>query len=161
MSTRITLSQHLRKILKDAFGDTYKKYFIGDPVQIPQQDLPCIIIEKERSTVNSEATGVDRRRTPLTVKIVVNKKDDISKRPQELLWRHKLELMMEGIDDTTGDYLNTSILGVIRSNFTLSGRINYNVNEITYGLQPRPQQFTEEAHLLLTVDETIIVGQRT
>lgn len=158
-----SLSKEIRQRLKDALGaGTFREYYIGDPLQIPQSSLPCVIIEKESETVEADATGLDKVETTILVKLVVNKKDDFGRVSKDVLWRERLESMAAARDKTTKQFKDESVLGVLRKQFTLGNRVLNHNETVEYGLTPRPQDvITEEAHIRITFTELVEVPSRT
>lgn len=162
MNELITPSELIRDLLKKQFGSQFKAYFIGDRFNIPVDYMPCIVIEKERTVPTVGATGTDNQVHTIRVKVVVNKRDDFkAKNTDVLLWRHKLEKMIEARDAQTGDYMPTTILGVLRKNLTMNGRFTSSEVTVEYGQTPRSQDLiTEEGHIILNLSEMIIVRNR-
>jgi len=157
-----TINEILKEMLNKHFGDIFKFYYDGDPLFIPQQNLPCIIIETDSETPSSDATGIDKLTTEVTVKLVVNKKDDYGKSPDTVMWRKRLQKMVSDRDRTTRQYKDKTVFGLLRVNLTLDDRFTSSVPVVKYGVVPRPQDLiTEEAHIELSVQETVPVPSRT
>lgn len=162
MAVKQTLAALLRDELKVALKGTFKEFYIGDPLQIPQQSLPCVVIEIQREEAAQGPTGMDILRTTVLIKLIVNKKEDFGKRANEVLWRSRLEAMVGARDKTSNQYLDESVLGLLRKKFTMNGRLVENSEIVEYGLTPRPQDvITEEAHVTATFEEFVEVPSRT
>lgn len=148
-------------LLKGSFKDTFKAYFFGDPLSIPQNLLPCISVEKNSSENRLGPTGHDQVSTTLTIKVIYNKKDDFGKNTNESSLHRTMMEIVEGRDPETSDYKDTSVLGLLRRNLTLGGTIVGQVANPEYGLVPRPEDtLTEEAHIVLTLEEIIPINNR-
>lgn len=157
-----TASQAIRRVLVDALSNKIKAFYIGDPIQIAQQDMPCIIIEQEESSTQRSPTGLDRLKYIIFIRVVTNKKDDFGKSADKVLWREWLEELVEARDETTGQYLDESVRGVLRKQYTVGNRFVFNSDVIRYGINPRPQDvITEEAEIELTLEEFVSVPSRT
>ena len=162
MSDLRTPAQVVRQELKDGLTNLFKEYYIGDPLQIPQQSMPCIVVETLSEDQLEGPTGLDEVTTTLLIKLIVNKKDDFGKKSNAVLWRQRLEDMVKARDDTTKYYLDKTVMGIVRKKITLGGRFTLNRARIEYGLTPRPQDvITEEAHVTLTLQEFVQVPSRT
>lgn len=61
---------------EDAFGDSFKTYYDGDPEAIPLLNLPCIIVTQTGDETTAGAWQQDDIEDRLNVKIVLNMKDD-------------------------------------------------------------------------------------
>jgi len=157
-----SFSEVIIRTLKDNLGDVMRAYFNGDPVQIAQSLLPCIIVEKENLTVEVGPTGTDERAHRINVKVVFNKKDDFGKMPDEANTQRRLEDFTEGLNETTGEYDDHTVLGVLRRNFTLGNLVNNQIVNVDYGVTPRPQDvLTAEANIIVTISDILTVSNRT
>lgn len=157
-----TLGQKVLKKLEETLGDSlFKHYFYGDNIFIPQTQLPCVIVDKISSDVDQGATGTDEREQNYVVKILINKKDEYGKDPEESPGQTFLENIAEGLDPTTGEYSDESVVGVLRKNLTLDDvLINQNVR-IVYGIRARPEEtITLEAHVFFGGEELLTVTDR-
>ena len=159
---RFTIADTIIDILKSAFaGSVFKTYYYRDPLAIPQQNLPCIIVETDSVEAKLEATGRDEMISRVVIKIVVNKKSDFGKSPTEVTWGRTLEQFACGIDIDTGEYHTKSVLGILRKNLTLNNEIENQGVNIKFGVTPRPgEMLTEEAHITVTASEALSVTGR-
>lgn len=162
MTTKLTPAQVVCNYLKDEFGSTFRAYFIGDPIQIPEVKLPCMIIEPVDETSALLATGLDDVTQNLRIRVVVNKKDDYQRAvTNEVLWLERLQLMVSGRDENTNEYLENTVIGVLRKFLTLGGRFWSSNLTVRYTQQPRPSQMiTEEAVISLTLRERLVISDR-
>lgn len=154
----------------------FHAYFDGEPVLIGQSHLPALIVEWETSTPLVAPTRHDKWQHNILIKVLVNKMDDAgmpdvagqSARIIEVPTKKRLERFIFARDATTGQYIDNCIMGVLRRNFTLNGKISDQIiNQIQFGNSQRPQLgdgdtiVTSEAHLRLAGRELIQVPDRT
>lgn len=152
----------VREKLKDQFGKQFKKYYMGDRLEIPTFNLPCMIIEKEIARPELGATSMDDVTHTIRIKVVMNKRRELNFKDDELLWRYELEKLIESRDKTTGNYHDETICGVLRKQITLGDRFYNSEMEIRYGIVPRPNEVTtEEGHVILTLKESVLITDRT
>ena len=163
MAYKQTISDKIIGTLKDNLGSSFfKQYYNGDPIAIPQSLMPCIVVEKQGTNIEAGPTQMDDVTYTIVVKVIFNKKDDFGKRDDEANTQRKLEDIVEGIDETTGQWDTRSILGILRKNFTLENEITDQVLEVNYGLAPRPQDVvTAEANIMLTIRDILVVSGRS
>lgn len=163
MTILTPVSQLMREYLRDILGDIFKdNYYVGsDILFIPEENLPCVIIEEEAEIPRRGPLGFDVLRTEVLIKLVVNKKDDFGKKFGETLWRQRLQQLCSARDAETKEYLEQSVQGVLRKNFTMGGRFNNHEVEVRYGIVPRGTDYrTEEAHISVAVEEHVPVSNR-
>lgn len=158
-----TAIDKVTELLKDNFGDYFKAYFEGDPLDIPESLLPCIVVEKLNGPVSQTMTGIDNLNSTILIKVIHNKKDDFGAPNGEVdLTERKTRLMIEGRDATTGYYATNSILYILRHNFTLDNTVVDNMLDVAYDLDSRPNDvFTTEGYVTLNVEEQVIVNSRS
>lgn len=157
-----TLSQEIIKVLKDNFGlARFEDYFDDDPLDIPQTLMPCIIVEKEETQFRHGPTGMDDNKHFILIKLVYNKKDDFGKPTAEMTNRRRLELLVQGVDNTTDETSQATIVGILRKNFTLGNLIENQDINVQYNIVPRPQDvITSEAHVRIVIDKLTAVSGR-
>lgn len=154
-------TEEIREYLRTQFKTKFKGYYIGDPIQIPQISLPCVVIEPVSENPTQGPTGMDDITEVIRIKVVVNKKDDYGRKASDVLWLQRLEDMVSSRDETTNEYLEDTFMGVLRKNLTLGNRFYSSEFTVTYGLQPRPQDMvTEEAEIIVTLKERVAVTGR-
>lgn len=151
----------IMKLMKDTFGDTFKAYYEGDPIQIPKANLPCIIMETQAGRAQLDATSTDRVQSQINIRLAFNKEDDFNASDTQDLTEKKLRIMVEGRDPANGQYLSNSVVGALRANFTLSSNLIENDIDWEYSPQPRPGGLvTSEALVQVVAVERIIVNNR-
>jgi hypothetical protein len=146
-------------LMRETLGTNFVAYYNSDPIRIPTDCLPAVIVEKPKTRIRLGATSQDRNSYQLRIKLVFNKRDDFGATDKVDLTEQKLERFMEGQHPVTGKYLDATVVGALRSHLTLGGMsINTDV-DIDYDLQPRPnRQITSEARANIVVTEIVNRG---
>ncbi len=157
-----TLVDTIIDLLKQQQGFGYfKKYFYGDPYEIPLSDLPCIAVELLRTQINAGPTGMDEVIQTVQIKLIYNKRDDFTTAPtSEVTGVRSLESFAQGIDPSSSEYEQHTIAGILRRNFTLGNIANNQTIDIKYGIVPRRGGPTSECHITFVVDEFKSVSTR-
>lgn len=161
-----TLSQSIVDLLKQKLGSAiFKSYYDGDPWAIPQSLLPAVAVVKESEEFLAGPTGMDLRRSVITVKVIFNKKDEFGKDPAGANIQRRMENIIAGLDPSTGEVSQSSILGIMRKHFTVdtgSGPLVLDqLPSVDYGVVPRPDDvITAEAHVTLRFDQHVVVSGR-
>jgi hypothetical protein len=146
--------QYVKPVLRSEYG--IDNYFDGDPIDIPRGYLPCFIVEKLEGDADQLSTQRDDLNSRYMIKVVMNKEDDFGASDEVDTTQKKLERIVEGRDSTTAQYLSNSVLGILRQNYTLGNRITHQTAKVRYGVNnSRPDAFTSEAQIELTVQEKI------
>lgn len=109
----------LRILFKEAFGDFFKEYYEGDPLEIPAAAFPCIVVQKNRARIRLDATGTDLLESEVTISIIYNKSEDFGARSDKDLTEQKLREKIEGRDPVTRQFLPDTIMYLLRTNITL------------------------------------------
>ena len=152
------ICERILTTLQNSFGGAFREYYDGDPAAIPEQCLPCIIVELNSTKVTQTATGMDDLTHTVTVKIALNKKDDYGKSASQATTSKKLRAYAQAQADPSG-FDPKSILGILRADYTLAGRITNQDVEVRYGTVDRflSNTVTAEAHVVLTAKELVSV----
>ena len=161
---KITAIDSVKRLLESTFGDFFRAYFEGDPIDIPQSLLPCLVIEKLNGPVNQTATGLDNNYSNILIKVIFNKKDDFGAQGGDVdLTERKIRHIIEGRDPETGGWLPNTIMYVIRHNITLDGTVVENNSvDVSYDVDFRPgDNITSEGYVTFTVREHVIVNSRS
>ncbi len=155
-------TDRLLQYLKDTFGDQFHAYFEGDPVQIGQSLLPCIVVQKVTGTIQTGPTGADENIEQIMIKVILNKKDDFGATETNVeLTERRLRRIVEARDSVTLQYVPESLMGGLRTNITLGDVVLDMSHNIAYDLDLRPDDMiTSEAHITTTVRTRILVPQR-
>lgn len=149
-------------IMKATFNDSFLAYYDDDPVDIPLANLPCMVVEEVADRITLDATGTDNLQTQLNIALILNKKDDYGASDDFNMSKRKLRRLIKARDPVTGQYMPNTVLGVLRTQITLSNlALNMQV-DVRYDLQPRPNQtVTSEARVSIIISERIPVPNRT
>lgn len=143
----------LTTLFKDTFGSYFVSYYEGDPVSIPSVSLPAIIIEKQtgRLSITDAPTGHDRFTEVISIRLVLNKEDDLGASDEKDLTERKLRRLVEARDPSTGQYMQGTLLKALRTHLTLDD-LQFNADiEIAYDINPRPDQLvTSEAQVIIS-----------
>ena len=150
---RKTVPQKLIELFEASLPkDYFKEYYEGDPI-IPR-NFPCLIVSEPVTSEDTGATGFDEITHEILIQVVFNKKDEIGKPANEATVDNEIDYIVQGRDETTGEYLPQTIKGVLRTNFTLSGLAVENVSRLRKGVIPRSEQLmTAEGHIECTITE--------
>ena len=158
-----TLVDTIIELLKAQQGFSYfKKYYYGDPYDIPLSDMPCVAVELLRTQIYEGPTGMDLVTQTVQIKLIYNKRDDFTTAPtSEVTGVRSLESFAQGIDPTSTEYEQHTIAGILRKNFTLGNIATNQTIDIKYGIVPRKAGPTSECHVTFVVDELKTVTSRT
>ena len=154
---------HILEILKLNFGTDIKSYYEGDPLIIGESNLPAITVTKATGSVGLGPTQYDEMTENIVVTIIMNKRDDYGASDNVDLTERKLRKMMEGIDPTTGLYLEQTVMGCLRTNITLQQTSLEHSEQIKYGIVQRSAKedfWTSEAKLQITLRKYIQIPGR-
>ncbi|MFA6048278.1 MAG: hypothetical protein WC737_05735 [Parcubacteria group bacterium] len=154
-----TIADKLLKYLKDYADKRVKAFYYGDPLVIPISNMPAVIIENKSATVSQGATGLDKISVVFSIKLVMSKKDEIGKTPDEVvLQRTMADIIMGRTADN--DYEPTSIMGVLRTYFTLGDSIQDQNETIEFFISERGEVIAEEAEITITINDFVNVASR-
>ena len=138
--------------LRSRFTSQIKKFVIGDPVLIPESNLPCIAVTPINTTITIADVSRDLETYTVEVILIINAKNEISGKINQIVGTEFLTETMEKID-SAGNLSEHSILSVIRENLRIESNLEIsNENTIEYGMEVRGEQFfTREARLRFNV----------
>ncbi len=158
-----TLVDTITELLKAQQGFSYfKKFYYGDPYEIPLSDMPCIAVELLRTQIDAGPTGMDNIIQTVQIKLIYNKRDDYTTAPtSEVTGVRTLESFAQGVDPASTEYEQHTIAGILRRNFTLGNIATNQTIDIKYGIVPRKGGPTAECHVTFVVDELKTVTSRT
>lgn len=150
--------QRILHLMRDTFGSTFKTYYDGDPEAIPVFNLPCVIVTQTSDETTADSWQQDEVEERITVKIVLNKRDDFDGdkvKPLNMTER-KIRNYVAERDLTTGLYLPRTVKGAIRTMATdgitaIAGTMN-----VEYGINPRISgeglaDLTAEGHVTFAI----------
>ena len=159
-----TVAEKILELIKDAFGDNFKLYRVGDPIILGQSNLPAILVTESAVEVAQDATGYDGLIHSLTIQVVYNKKDEMGRPIEGNTLDTILDNYVYGRDPATDEYSEQSILGVLRRNFTLDNMTVQQEVTVRKTLVTRPQdaeEITAEATIEIEVHELQPVNNRS
>lgn len=161
MATKITVAETLRDLFKESLGDRFKLYRVGDPILPGQSQLPAIFITETAVDFEQDATGMDKISHHLLIQVVYNKKDELGRPEKGNTLDTEIDNVIYGRDATTGAYLPNTIMGLLRTNYTLGGLSIETIGDARKGVVPRPEQMlTVEGQIEITVSELQEVNNR-
>jgi hypothetical protein len=144
--------------MRSTFGDTFKTYYDGDPEAIPLFNLPCIIVTQTGDETEADSWQEDAVTDQLTVKIVLNKKDDFNGDKVDPLnmTERKIRNFVSERDEMTGHYLPRTVKGAIRTMATDGITAIANTMNVEYGITPRIAgdglaDLTAEGHVTFSI----------
>jgi hypothetical protein len=157
-----TLVDRIIELLKsEQQFNTFKKFYYGDPYQIPTSYMPCIVVELLRTQIEAGATGQDRLTQTVQIKLIYDKAKDYSAaETTEVTGVRTLEALAQGIDPTSGEYEEHTVAGILRKNFTLGSIATNQTMDIQYGIVPRNAGPTAECQITFVVVDNRTVSNR-
>jgi hypothetical protein len=155
-----TIADKIIEYLK-AYGDKRVKiYYYGDPLVLPISNLPAVIVENRSSIIQQGATGLDELENVYSIKVVMSKKDEIGKNPEEMAAQRTLsDIIMKR--DSNNQYEASSIMGILRKYFTLGTTIEDQTATVEFFMTERGELITEEAEILINIKDFVNVPTRT
>lgn len=147
------------QLMRNTFQDQMKAYYEGDPLKIPVDNLPCIIVDQTAIRARQDATSSDDLRSEVRIKIVYDKRPDFDASDDVDMTERKLRRLIEGRHPQTGSYLKGTLLEALRTHMTLGGTTLGMDVDVKYDLQPRPGGLiTSEAQASVMTTERVIRG---
>jgi len=158
-----TIADEIIDLLKTNLGSAgFKQFYFGDPIAIPQSLLPAIVVEFRSSNIEVATTAQDDIFDTVVIKLIFNKKDEFNKSANEVAGHRRLRELVQGVDASNGEVSQSSVVGILRKNFTLSSNSDNQEIVIDYGIMPRPEQvITEEAHIQVAIRQLTTVTNRS
>lgn len=149
------------ELLKDTFGDQFKAYYNGQPEEIPESMLPCIMISETQGKVASGATGTDNILETILIIVALNKKDDIGADPSTDLTEFKLRKFVKGQNPQTGEYLPETVMYALRKHITMHDAVLSTVIDTDFDVNIRGEEtVTQEAYVTVTMERLALVPSR-
>lgn len=162
MTNKLDGSQQIMNLIKAQFGTLFNAYFIGSPDVIPDAALPCVIVQKRSASYKAGATMTDDKVEQISIHLLASGKDGFGAPDDDDTVMRQLQNMVEGADATTGQFLDSTIMGIVRKNITLSETIIDNAIEVNYDVTPRVDQPNiMEAAIVVTTVERVFLPNRT
>lgn len=144
-------------IMRTAFKDRYKQFYDGDPIAIPKNCLPAIIVETPQEDINSDATSTDRIVSRVRIKLVRNKADDYGVKDDHLTTESILRRHVMARDRDTRMYIPGTVMHALRTHITLYNSVTNQSISVAYKLSPRAYGIaTSEVHVMITTTEKVL-----
>jgi hypothetical protein len=139
----------------------FKKFYYGDPYQIPTSYMPCVAVELLRTQIEAGATGMDRVTQTVLIKLIYDKSADYnSNDTSEVTGVRTMETLAQGIDPASSEYEGHTVASILRKNFTLANFATNQTMDIQYGIYPRNAGPTSECHITFVVEDNKVVSGR-
>lgn len=159
---KLTTSAVILDLFRNTFNrGQFKMFRIGDPITIPESQLPALIVSETATDYTFGPTGFDDVTHTLLIQVILNKKDEIGKPSDGSSLDETLDALIQGRDETSGEFMPDTILGALRRNITLGALIIQNTSKVRKGVIPRSEDLlTAEAHIDVEVIELQAVPNR-
>ncbi len=141
-----------------------KAYYQGEPLRLPEVNLPCCIISKTATAVGPLNNADDEHSIGLRLTIITDVRQDISSEESNAAMVEGVRTLYEVMEGRNEDYTlkDTSILDILRSNINLDVAYNLrtdlgSITRVDYGttMRERPrEEWTVEARLDFTAHFT-------
>lgn len=150
-----TFSERVAEVLQDNLkstpvGPNIKAWEPGDVMSIA---LPGVLIEKQSTMYRAKPpTGMDVRFHTLAVRVVWDRRKGLKSTNSGRIGGSRLDLerLVEGVDPTTNALSASSIIGILRANFTLRNVAVDQQEDVRYGSTRSPDQ-TDIEQAIVTV----------
>lgn len=148
------------KLMKDTFENgPFKEFYDGDPEEIPEFNLPCLVVSMVSDNTQAGSFGQDDVTETLVIKVIMNKKDDWSNETDPLnMTERKIRELVGLRDPATGNYEDRTVKGALRK-FGTQGITSIGLSVDTeYGITPRANDIiTAEGHVTFTYQYAVDV----
>jgi hypothetical protein len=154
--------QVLLALFKANFGNKFRMFREGDPIIIPASQMPALVISEPQTQYLDGPTGFDEVEHSLTIQVILNKKDEFGKPSDESTSLDAtLDALVQGRDESTGEFLPQTVIGILRKNYTLGNLTIHQQATVRKGVIPRTEELTTvEAHIEIVVTELQQVSGR-
>lgn len=153
------IADEILRRLKQYGDKRIKRYFYGDPILINTSSLPAVIVENVSQEITQKATGQDETSNTYNIRVIMNKKSEVGKNPEEMATSRTMAQLIAG-RDSSGNYDATSIVGILRTYFTLGDLINDQQIAVDYSTGERGDIITAEADIVLNIKDNINLANR-
>lgn len=154
------IADKIINLLKASNDKRIKMYYYGDPLVLAVSNLPAVVVENRSSRISQTATGVDEADNTYSIKLIMNKKDEIGKNPEEMVLQRTMADILMGVD-SNNQYKANTIVGILRNNFTLSNTVNDQDMSIEFALTERGDLITQEVEIIINIKDLVYVPSRT
>lgn len=137
------------ELLKSRTGGTIKAWYQGEPVRLPNSELPCALISKRETRVGAVSNAEDQHEIALSITIVADVRSDLTTESGAQSAVAGIATLYDLMEGRNADYAlkDTSILGILRSNIDADPGRNLrtdlgSVTRVDYGatLRDRAQE---------------------
>jgi hypothetical protein len=149
--------------LEGGFGQTFHRYFEGDPIYIPLSLMPAICVIKLSGETKPSATGTNDLMEKILIKVVYSKKDDYGSNFEDDtvdFTERKLRRLISARDPVTKQFLPGTIFGILMTNFTLGDQVLDMTLSDDYAIDYRPTTASPKEEYMLTQEAYITVDLR-
>lgn len=112
-----------QQLIETTMPGVFRGVYQGDPMAIPQSNLPALIISKSQTTIGPLSSAEDDHQLSLILTVVTDIREERSDDPQMVPGIAKLYDIIEGRDSNYKLKANT-ILDILRSNITVDSALN-------------------------------------
>lgn len=137
------------ELLKAHTGGTIKAWYQGEPVRLPNSELPCALVSKRETRVGAVSNAEDQHEIALSITIVADVRSDLTTESGAQSAVAGIATLYDIMEGRNADYTlkDTSILGILRSNIEVDAGSNLrtdlgSVTRVDYGatLRDRAQE---------------------
>lgn len=166
MSRVVDSVQLVLDAMRATFGAEFTTYYDGDPEAIPVFNLPALIVTQTSDETTEGAMGQDDVTDQITIKLVLNKRDDFTTTLDPLnTTERRLRDYVGKKSRETGLYQERTVKHALRNNIALQGITAIaNSMNVEYGLTPRvgltksntqEELLTAEAHVTFGIQYAV------
>lgn len=154
------------ELLKDTFGEQFKAYYNGQPEEIPESMLPCVMVSETTGSIESGATGTDNILETIVIILALNKKDDMFADPEKDLTEFKLRKLVKGQypqdHAKKGQYIENTVMYAIRRYISMNDAVLNSRIETDFDVNLRGEEvLTQEAYVVVTLERLALVPSRS
>ena len=161
MAFESTIKEIISLLEENVHEDLKRPFYYGDPLLIPESMLPTIAVDIMSGESPLGPTGHDEQLETLQIKVLVDKRQDMGQKSNEVVATQQLIKFVEEVDSSTGRYKTNTILGVLRKNISLGKTSIGNDMSWEYGVVERESILTAECWITINVGKIIGVQSRT
>lgn len=153
-------SQRILELMKTTLKESpINMYYLGSPDEIAEAAYPCLVVQPMNAKVSFEnaPTNTDNAGEEINIEVYFNAKDDYNSSSDQDTTMRKIYQLIQGRDPATGQWMAGTIMYALRTNITLE---NLNLDQevdVTYDVQPRPEQPT----IMIGIVTVVIRGRVT
>lgn len=154
----------VRDLMRETFGDYFKAYFSGQPEDLDDTLLPCIMVSESEGSIQSGATGTDDITESILIIVAMNKKQDMGAPVGAELTETKIRKLIKGQDPDTSwpyEYRKNTVMYAVRKHITMNEAVLRSSIRTNFALNVRgPNLITQEGYVTITVERCAAVPFR-